>query len=492
MLKAFMRAFLRKKRFLIIFPGIFILLAGGLFVTYNIIAARLVYGSVPVVNAPEEAFSMVISDMPGEIQEITAEEFRALYDMFDELTDEEIRAFIERVFNKRGQTNGQMNGQLSSAQNQELVTDAIFERTEISDRIINIMILGDDARIYETRSNSDTMILVSINRDTREILLISFMRDMFVPTRLSGATWFRINTIYAGGGPGRTLNVMNHLFSLDIQRYVVLRFASVFELVDILGGLDLELRADEAVVINRIFPEFEPLREGLNHMNGRQVLAYVRMRQWDGMGDIGRTARQRYVMRTVIDRVLGSRSFTEIITMANYAINHIETNITMDELISLAFDLYMGEKPVVRELRLPENETFTHALFNEAAVLVVNFEKNITALHEFVYGCAEGVNVWNFASPGVDTTVYNFLREVEIENELNEDEVILEFMLEAEDLVIETEGDEVILLAGESGENEAGDEPEGNPDFEDSPRLVLETDEDPEQVSDPVSLVRGQ
>ena len=471
---------MEKKKFLIIIPGIFILLASGLFASYNIIAARLVYGSVPIVYAPEEAFSMEISDMPEGVQEITAEEFMAFYDMLEELTDEELRAFIERVFSR--------DGQVIPVRNSELVTDKIFERTEISDQIINIMILGDDARIHEARSNSDTMILVSINRDTREILLTSFMRDMFVPTSLSGKTWFRINTIYAGGGPGRTLNVMNHLFSLDIQRYVVLRFASVFELVDILGGLDLELREDEAEVINRIFPDFEPLSIGLNHMNGRQVLAYVRMRQWDGAGDIGRTARQRYVLRTVIDRVLGSRSFSEIIAMANYAINHIETNITMDEVISLALDFYFGDRPTVRELRLPENGTFTHALFYDAFVLIVNFEKNITALHEFVYGSAEGVNILNFTNSVMDSTVYNFLRENE--NGVNEDETIFEFMTEADEE--EAIYIEAIYITEEFGENEANDEPEEILDFVDSLLLVLETDDDPECISDYLSLVGEQ
>jgi len=458
---------LRRKYFLVIISALFVLLASGLFLSYRIIAARLVYGSVPVVNAPEDAFNIEISDMPEEVQaevhEITAEEFMAMYDVLEELTDDELRALIERVFNREGQTVG--------LRNTELVVDEIFERTEISDRIINIMLLGDDARIYQDRANSDTMILISINRDTREILLTSFMRDMFVPTRLSGETWFRINSIYAGGGPGRTLNVLNHLFSLDMQRYVVLRFASVFELVDILGGLDLELTALESEVINRIFPDFEPLREGFNSMNGRQVLAYVRMRMWDGRGDIGRTARQRYVVRTVINRVLDARSFSDIITMANYALNHIETNIALDELISLALEFYLGDRPTVRELRLPENGAFTHAIFNGSGVLVVNFEQNITALHEFVYGTAEGVNVLNFAEAVMDSTVYNFINRNEIE--IDEEELIIEFVVEADDETVfiadefgKLDEIEAIFLTDESEENEAVDDLEGSLEFE--------------------------
>jgi len=457
---------LGRKKFFIIIPGFFALLAGSLFIFYSIMAARLVYGSVPIVYAPEEAFSIEVFDMPEEIREITAEEFMVMFDQLEDLTDEELRDLIERVFNP--------DGLLLPARNSELVTDDIFKRTEISDRIINIMILGDDARIHQARSNSDTMILVSINLDTREILLTSFMRDMFVPTTLSGETWFRINSIYRGGGPGRTLNVVNHLFSLDIQRYVVLRFASVFELVDILGGLDLQLRDDEAEVINGIFPEFEPLTEGYNHMNGRQVLAYMRMRQWDGRGDFGRTARQRYVLRTVIDRVLESRSFSEIVTMAHFAINHMETNIPIEEAISLTWDLYLGERPTIRELRLPQYHTFTHAIFNEAYVLIVNFEKNITALHEFVYGSAEDVNILNFTSTVMDSTVYNLFRE--FENEFDDetmDETMFEFAVETDEeadanLVEETLVEETLT--------------EENPDFEDSLQVVLQADEDPEHI----------
>ena len=454
-----------RKKFLIIISGIFILLAGGLFVFYNIIAARFVYGSLPVVSAPEEVFNIEISDMPEEILFVTAEEFMAMYDILEDLSEEELRLFIERVFN--------LDTRVIPVRSAELVADEIFKRPMISDRIINIMILGDDARIHQDRSNSDTMMLVSINRDTREILLTSFMRDMFVPTSLSGDRWFRINTIYAEGGPGRTLNVVNHLFSLDIQRYVILRFASVFELVDILGGLDLELRADEAEVVNRIFPDFEPLSEGLNHMNGRQVLAYVRMRQWDGRGDFGRTARQRYVLRTVIDRVLESRSFSDIAAMANYAINHIETNITLDEVISLALDFYFGEKPTVRELRLPEIETYVHAIYYDAFILVIDFEKNITALHEFVYGCAEGVNILNFTSSVMDSIVYDPTGE--IGTEIGEDEA---------------EENDAVFLALEPDEYEADDNQEEIADFEESDKLVFETDDDQEEINDSLPVVK--
>jgi LCP family protein required for cell wall assembly len=241
------------------------------------------------------------------------------------------------------------------------------------------------------------MILISYNRDTRTIHMTSFLRDTLVPINPRGTLWNRINSLYYTGGPGRIINTFNNLFSLDIQRYAAVRFSGVFELVDAFGGLELHLSAEEAAVINRIFPDFDSVSEGSNILNGRQVLAYSRIRIIDN--DIERSQRQRNVLRNALDKVLDTSSIFDVFAMGNFILDNVQTNVPLHEMITIGLELFIGSRPTVQELRIPVDESFNHGRFFDAYILTIDFEENITALHEFIYSCAFGVNFPNFTLP---------------------------------------------------------------------------------------------
>lgn len=360
----------RWKKFLLIVLGALVVILGV--VIYFYLSSTIYANSVPTVAANADGSNGVIDAMPEEVEIISEEEYKQAAQREAEAPEPTIVPEIE--------------------------DEPIFERVEITDRVYNVLLVGDDARVGEPRARSDTMLLLSYNRDTRTLHITSLMRDMFVPTTLSGDKWNRINTIYAAGGPGRAVNVVNNLFSLDVQRYAVVRFASVFALVDQLDGLDLELTKDEAGVINKIFPEYEKAGEGVNHLNGRQVLAYSRMRHV-GDGDFMRTVRQRYVLRVVLDKVLSSKSLKDTIALIQYMFENIETNIPLNEIITMGTEMFSGDKPAVEELRLPVDKSYNFARYYEASVLTIDFEKNIKALHEFLYGSSKGVKIPKFERP---------------------------------------------------------------------------------------------
>lgn len=362
-----------KKRYLIGGAVLLVLAVGGL-ALYLFLGSTLYANNVPIVGGAD-GFGGEIGAMPEGVTVISEEAYNRAAQEEAEVPEPEITPEAE--------------------------DEAIFQRVEITDRVYNVLLLGDDARVNEPRSRSDTMMLVSYNRDTRTLHITSFMRDMFVPTTLSGNTWNRINTIYAAGGPGRAINVVNNLFSLDVQRYAIVRFAGVFALVDQLDGLDIEVTKEEAKVINKIFPEYEPLVEGVNHMNGRQVLAYSRMRHVAD-GDFARTIRQRYVLRVVLDKVLASKSLKDLIALMTFMFENVETNIPLDEIITMGSELFAGGKPAVKEMRLPVDNAYNFAHFSGSSVLTINFQKNITALHESIYGSAEGVKIPRFQRPEMD------------------------------------------------------------------------------------------
>ena len=253
-----------RKRVMVVISIFFLVLITGFAIAYNYIDLRLTENSLRIVRAEEGMFNRPIAPLPEGIQIITEEEFiMFMEEEANELTDEEMREAIERDLNPGDQTPFVEEGFITANVIDEIAArmymDSIYEREEISDKVINILFLGDDWRIHQSRGRSDTMILISYNRDTRVISLTSFMRDILVPISLTSSYWNRINTMHAVGGPGRVINLINNIFSLDIQRYAVVRFTGVFMLVDALGGLDLYLRAEEAVVINRIFPDFDPV-----------------------------------------------------------------------------------------------------------------------------------------------------------------------------------------------------------------------------------------
>ena len=407
----------------ILFSILFIF--AGFAIAYSYIDSRLTENSVSIVRAREGLFNRPMAPLPEGIEIITEEEFIAfLEEETIELTDEEMREAIERDFNEGALAPGAMTpgvltpealapGVVTPFVEEGFITgnaideiaalmlmDPIYEREEISDRIINVLFLGDDARIHQSRGRSDTMILISYNRDTHVISLTSFMRDTLVPISLTSSYWNRINTMHAIGGPGRAINLINNIFSLDIQRYAVVRFTGVFMLVDALGGLDLYLREEEAVVINRIFPDYDPVSAGFNLLDGRQVLAYSRMRVIDH--DMARTQRQRNVLRTLLDKILDTQNAGDIFTIASFALNYLETNISLDEIIPLGLELFSGPRPVVEELRIPIDGSFNHARFNGANILTIDFAKNIIALHESIYNSSDGIWVPYLMLPQLD------------------------------------------------------------------------------------------
>jgi len=415
------------KRWIIIISTIILSFVICFAVAYAYLSNRLSANSVPIVTAEESAFESELEEMPAELELISEEEFLESVDVeISQETDEEFREAIEAEYrlasgqdaskaeegdesegeegNDGVEKDGDGEGEKEAGVEAEAAEEAdeIFERVEITDRIYNILLIGDDARINEPRARSDTLILISFNRDKRTIHLTSFMRDMFVPTNMSGGSWNRINSIYRSGGPGRVINVLNYLFSMDTQRYAIVRFASVFALVDQLNGLEINLNAAEARVINRIFPEYGTVSEGPNLLNGRQVLAYARMRNVDAYGDINRTMRQRYVLKVALDKVLESKNINDIIALAGFALDNVETNVPLDEIITIGYELFSGARPAVEEIRLPVDNSYRFARYNGASVIPFDFRKNITALHEFIYGSAAGVRVPSFKMPSMD------------------------------------------------------------------------------------------
>ena len=227
--------------------------------------------------------------------------------------------------------------------------DVMSEDEEtIGGDIVNILLIGQDTRNPEQRGLSDSMILVSINKETKSLVMTSFMRDLYIdiPSDKGGYYRQRINTAYAVGGMPKLNATILHNFGVEIDNNVEVDFSGFITIVDAMGGVDIELTKAEASHLNKKFPYRNyNLKEGLNHLNGEQALAYARIRKIDS--DFYRTERQRTVLNKLFEKVR-DMSVTELLDLAKEFLPLITTDMTNSQITEYIMEL----APLLPELKI--------------------------------------------------------------------------------------------------------------------------------------------
>ncbi|KRQ87976.1 Regulatory protein MsrR [Caloramator mitchellensis] len=250
----------------------------------------------------------------------------------------------------------------------------------------NILLIGLDKRTDNDIGRTDSIILANINADTRKIRLISFMRDMYIP--IPGYGLNRINSAYTLGGPELLMETLQKDFNIDVQYYISIDFRAFQDLVDKLGGIDVEIKDYEVNEINKYIKEVNGSKAtllqgpGYQHLNGQQALSYSRIRKV-GNSDFERTERQRRVLTILIDKAR-SVSIFKIPELASTAINYIKTNIPTTKLMNLGYTVYKFGNTPVETIRIPVDGMFDSLMVKGMAVLVPDMEKNVTFLEKFL------------------------------------------------------------------------------------------------------------
>ena len=209
-------------------------------------------------------------------------------------------------------------------------------------------------------NNSDTIIIASINNDTKEIKMVSLYRDTYLRVaedEYGNGIYNKCNSAYLRGGPVSAVSMLNTNLDLDIQNYVTVDFAALSKAVDCLGGLDVDLSYEEIVHTNNYCigtseqvegAEYTPIEEppvpedqskiiGNYHLNGLQVTSYCRIRQTASM-DMGRTQRQRYILNLMADKAKKSNLAT-LNKILDEVFPMVATNFSKSELIKLGSGL---------------------------------------------------------------------------------------------------------------------------------------------------------
>lgn len=227
----------------------------------------------------------------------------------------------------------------------------IYRETQRDPNIRNILVLGTDSRdVSKERGNSDVMIVLSINKKTKEVRMISVLRDVLVP--IEGHDWNRINAAYRLEGAGLAVNTVNEAFGLDIQEFIVVDFNGVIELIDHIGGIDITLTAAEAQYYSNKHSVLfgNNLSAGSIHMNGDQALAHLRNRTLGT--DFERTRRQRDVMIAMLNQVLG-QSLTQMDSTLDFVLDIIRTNIKATDFLSVGLSVVTNFSSGVKSMSVP-------------------------------------------------------------------------------------------------------------------------------------------
>ena len=257
-----------------------------------------------------------------------------------------------------------------------------------TDGYTTIVLFGGDSREGNlgAGTHADTMMVASVDNKTKEIKMVSVYRDMLA--RQEDGTIKKANNGYFKGGPEGAINMLNTNLDLDIMDYVAVDFTIVAEVVDRVGGIDVELTEAEAVELNNTLIECKQVTgkeadnviAGTQHLNGVQALAYSRMRYNVG-GDYARTDRQRFVVQEVLQKV--KKNPLKINGMIDEIFPKVSTSFTMGEIMKLATGVLrynIGETS-----GYPFEKTDGNVAGIGSVVIQLGHVENVEELHAFLY-----------------------------------------------------------------------------------------------------------
>lgn len=259
-------------------------------------------------------------------------------------------------------------------------------------KVFNILLIGCDAREAGGRGRSDSIILLSINKESEQLIATSIMRDIYV--EIPGHGNNRINAAYAYGGADLLVETVEKNFKIQIDRYASVDFFVFMDIVDQMGGVDLEISDEEFLVANAYINELNDLLDepygtdwlpggGLHHLNGKQALGYSRIR-YVGDADFERTKRQRTVLEQIFNKAK-DYNLIELNTLLNILLPEITTDLTEGETITLALGMNAYKKYDLKQYRLPYDGTWRNMRIKGMSVLGIDFEENIRNLKRDLY-----------------------------------------------------------------------------------------------------------
>ena len=253
-----------------------------------------------------------------------------------------------------------------------------------------VALFGGDSREgqLEEGTHADCIIVASIDNQTKEVKMTSVYRDTL--TEQMNGELKKANNAYFTGGPKDAINMLNKNLDLDIQNYVTVDFKALADTVDLLGGIEIDIKEEEIQYMNEFLEETAQVAgkdanfieaAGNQTLDGSQAVTYARIRSTAG-GDYTRTERQRLVLEKIFEKVLHTKLGT-INKIIDEVFPQVSTSFSLKDLLGLAAG--------ASQYQLGEAKGFPFELTDGnvegvgSSVIPLGFAENVQELHEFLY-----------------------------------------------------------------------------------------------------------
>ena len=278
------------------------------------------------------------------------------------------------------------------------------DRKMSSKNVINVLLIGADSRNGTNSGNTDVMMLISVNKKTKELKLVSFFRDSYLYVEGNKNSYCtKLNAAYSMGGPETLIQTIENNYKIEIDNYVMVNFESFTEIVDAMGGVTVDVQQYEADYNYKKFKVELPVGEDVT-LNGEQALCFVRIRNCDSDGDVSRTRRQRMVIESMISRVK-SASVGELNKYIDLLLPYVDTGYKKTEIVSMGLKALTGGWATYerKQLQMPPEDCRTSGSAN-MWIWVVDYELAAHKLQMELYG-QSNINISDNRTSIID--VYN-------------------------------------------------------------------------------------
>lgn len=292
-----------------------------------------------------------------------------------------------------GVTRTEKVGYLEIPEEEIVVNKSVSEeQREVMKGYRNVALFGVDSTVGALTKNtrSDTIIVASINQDTKEIRLVSVYRDTYM--NLGNDKYNKCNVAYASGGPKQAINMLNANLDLDITEFVTIGFAGLIDVIDSLGGVQMDITKEEISHLNNyqyciaenLKRKYTPVSNtGLQVLDGMQATGYCRIRYTRG-DDFKRTERQRNVLKAIMEKAREA-SASQLVEIANNVFEEVYTSFGLTEITELLGEA--SEYSVVADDGFPQaDKRWTGNIGSPGDCIVPNnLADNVSWLHEFLF-----------------------------------------------------------------------------------------------------------
>ena len=324
-------------------------------------------------------------DMYSSINYVADEDVRTV-ETLPEAAMEETLSTEERV------------GEVVSDEELNSIHSAMSSLSEIEtvsdDDIYNVLLVGVDRRDDSWNGNSDSMILVSINKAKNKVSMVSLMRDTYVD--IEGVGYAKLNAAYAYGAGPLLCSTVTDTFKIQVDRYAAVDFFDMVDIIDTIGGVTLEISPEEAEVANGYIMDMCNLQDedysshmipsegGTIYCDGYQAVGFARIR-YVGNSDFERTERQRSVITQLMAEVK-QMSVAQMTEKMQAILGYVTMNIPETEIWSMITEVPEMLDYEFETSRVPYDDMYDIIYVNGQDMLVPDWEPTLQKLQETIYG----------------------------------------------------------------------------------------------------------